>query len=77
MVSFVQQSFYPWEKGPQYPLKRRLGVSLNQYGCCGEKKNLLPLSRIEPQFLGCPVYYPAAILTELLWLLIYIFVYTY
>jgi hypothetical protein len=46
---------YPWEKRTQYLLDRWQGRPRSPFGCCGEEKNLLHLSRIKPWFLGCPV----------------------
>jgi hypothetical protein len=40
--------FYTWGKRPWYPLSRRLGWPQTQSGCCGERKDLLPLVGIKP-----------------------------
>jgi hypothetical protein len=44
-------------------------VDLRQYRCCGEEKNILLLSGIEPQFLGRSTRSLVAILTELYYVL--------
>jgi hypothetical protein len=52
---------HPKGKSPQYPLNRRLGGPLRQYGGYGVEKNVLPLPRIEPQLSST---YPVAIPIE-------------
>jgi hypothetical protein len=58
-------------KGPRYPLYRRLGGSHKMSGCYGEE-NVLSLSVIEPQLLGCPARSLVTTHTELFRLLILI-----
>jgi hypothetical protein len=48
---------YLWGKRPQYPLYR-MDELQSKSGCFKEKKNLLPMLRIKPQFLHCPVCNP-------------------
>jgi hypothetical protein len=52
VVSFIQCLLYTRGKSSWYQLSRRLAGPLNQSGCFGEKKNILPLQRIKPQFLS-------------------------
>jgi hypothetical protein len=40
VVSFTPRPLYPWGKSPRYPLGRRLGGLLKQYGHYGEEKSL-------------------------------------
>jgi hypothetical protein len=40
--------FTPGKKSPRYPLDRRLGGSLNEYGQLGEEKNLAPTGTRTP-----------------------------
>jgi hypothetical protein len=42
VVSFTPRPLYPQEKGPWYPLDRRLGVPHSRSGSGGEEKNPLP-----------------------------------
>jgi hypothetical protein len=56
--------FIPGEKNTQYPLIRRLGEPQGQYGRYGEKKDSLPLPRIEPRLLGRKARSLVAIPTE-------------
>jgi hypothetical protein len=48
-------ALYPRGKGPRYPLYRRLGGPQSQPGLRGNRKNPLPLPRIEPGSPGRPV----------------------
>jgi hypothetical protein len=41
-------------KEPRYPLDRRLGGPQSRCGHCGEKKNLMSLPGIKPQFFDHP-----------------------
>jgi hypothetical protein len=52
MSSLMSQPLDTCEKSPQYPLDRRLGGSLGQFGWCRGEKNLLFLLRIKPWFLS-------------------------
>jgi hypothetical protein len=49
---------------PWYPLHRRLGGPQSRCGCCGEKKNFLPLPGIKPQFLNHPAHSPVTELSR-------------
>jgi hypothetical protein len=43
VVSFMSQPLYPQEKGPWYPLDRRLGGPQSRSGRGGEEKNSQPI----------------------------------
>jgi hypothetical protein len=47
---------------PQHPLYSRLDGPQSLSGHHGEEKNLLPLSGIKPQLIGCPACSLVAIL---------------
>jgi hypothetical protein len=53
-VRFTLWPLYSPGKSSWFPLELRLGGPESQSGHCGDKKNLLPLPGIEPQFIGCP-----------------------
>jgi hypothetical protein len=55
----------PPENSLWYILGRRLGGMKRQSECCEEEKDLLPLLRNVPQFLGCPSRSLIAIRTKL------------
>jgi hypothetical protein len=48
VVSFTPWPLYPQGKSSRYSLNRTLGGPQSQSGCCGEEKNVLPLSGTEP-----------------------------
>jgi hypothetical protein len=51
VVSFTCQLLYPRGKIPRCPLDRRLGGPQNCSECCGEEKNVIPWSELNP---NCP-----------------------
>jgi hypothetical protein len=48
VLSFTLLPLYPKGKSSRFPLGRRLGGNQSRSGLCGIKRNLLPLSGIEP-----------------------------
>jgi hypothetical protein len=55
VVSFTPRPLYPYEKGPWYPLDRRLGGLQTRSGHSGEEKNSQSLPGLEP-----PIVQPLA-----------------
>jgi hypothetical protein len=55
VVSFTVRLLYPQQKGPWYPLDRRLGGPQSRSGRGGEKKNTQPLPGLES-----PIFQPVA-----------------
>jgi hypothetical protein len=55
----------PRGKSPQYALDKSLGGPQSRFGSCAEKKDLLPLPRIEPRFLIHPSHSLVTMPTEL------------
>jgi hypothetical protein len=66
----MSQSPYHQEKGPWYPLHRRLGGPKTQLGCCGEGKNILLLPRLNLNSSAVQLIAQFSILTELSQLII-------
>jgi hypothetical protein len=64
VVSFAPWPLYPRVKSPRYLLDMRLGGPQRRSGRCEENKNILPLLKMEPRFLGLPVHSLVAILTS-------------
>ena len=56
--------FTPWRNSPYYLLIRKFGPHSWSWWCA-EKKNVLPLPGIKPQFLICPANSPVTLLTTL------------
>jgi hypothetical protein len=54
VVCFTPWSLYSRRRRSRYPLGRRLGEHQGRSARCEEGNNLLPLSEIEPRFLGRP-----------------------
>jgi hypothetical protein len=46
-------------------MDRRLGGFQSRSGHCGIEKSLLPMTRTEPKFFGCPAHTPVTIITEI------------
>jgi hypothetical protein len=67
VVNFRHQPLYPRGKNPRRLLYRRLGGPQSPSTHYGEKKNPLPLPRIEPRFLVRPACSLVAIPTECPW----------
>jgi len=54
LVKFMLRPFHSRSKIRYFPWNRRVGVPQSRRGRWGEEKTLLPLPRIEAQFLGSP-----------------------
>lgn len=67
IVILILGSIYSWVRCPRYPFNLRL---VEPQGRCGySKRNLLHLSGMKPQILGCPVRRIDTKPTELSWFL--------
>jgi hypothetical protein len=62
VVSFTLLTFTSKEKSRWYTLEAERAQSRS--GHCGGKKNLLPLSGMEHQFLGCPAQWLSTCLAD-------------
>jgi hypothetical protein len=54
VLSLTPRPLYPKGRSLRYPLEMRLCGNQSQSACCGEKKNILPLTGIELRFPGRP-----------------------